>query len=964
MAEHELNKIVDDGGEVFNLRDNTKQPTADRVTSWSSTTSDTKYPSEKLVKTSLDGKEDKSNKVSSWSSTTNNTRYPSEKLVKDYVDGKSWLKNTNNSGFQNYNAYYQCISAQTQDFSGIVKLYDVTEFFDGTIVNQHERSVFFGDVSLIRDEGVPRCKYARVCAMIGWNSEDSNIILQSDDDNAYPLLVKEDFDRLTPSSEIGAYVISNGTATLDTSVTRSRYFTVDCSSYSRMFINAGFYSPSSYGLSSIKAYIFVNDSNVVLGNADGTNFDGYVDVPSGATKLYLHTNKGYSQVSVGPVTNSPRYFLAMRYVAGWPAGTIEYFGRFYTRTTDSASYSARPLLLTYVQNLAPTGTIYIPSGYVVVKSAKYVTHSAVSDKLATARKLKTKLNSTTDVTFDGSADQVNIPVTGTLPVGNGGTGKTSVTANSYLKGNGTGALVERTYAEVRTDLGISAGANKVEASTTNGKIKIDGTDTTVYTHPTNGANTSKGDTTNQTPSFGHTFKALSANVDSQGHTTALAEHTVTIPNTVVTGGNSGEAGLMSPADKDKVDALGTASTKYVPTSGNASSSQVVMGNDSRLTDSRTPKSHTHGNIQNGGTLQTNDVAIANGDKMVITDARDSDKVARSSVTFDGSTTSKALTPKGTFETFLQSHQDISGKVSKTGDTMTGALTISNNSGTGVEVVHGNSNINTELRATRSDTGVSMWTGIGSGGERHGLYSYPASSGPNGDGWVTVTEANGLSSFKGKCDGYYGVYFGASSTLRAKKRLLLGYTNEQASQYERVHASAIIDVRMQSGSGSPGITMLLTISARGTSFFITRLHVLSHSGWDPSNFCPFLVNFNNNNKTAICLALATSKSSTTLKEFGYTDVKVLPINDCTGFSWEFAADDVEFNSSYMFMFKPYSCPASVIGTAVGDSNTPVNIDSSGNFSTVDTVKNSLKWNGYELVIGQAPTTPADNTIYIF
>ena len=39
--------------------------------------------------------------------------------------------------------------------------------------------------------------------------------------------------------------------------------------------------------------------------------------------------------------------------------------------------------------------------------------------------------------------------------------------------------------------------------------------------------------------------------------------------------------------------LGTASAKDVPTSGNASSSQVVMGNDSRLTDSRTPKSHTH-----------------------------------------------------------------------------------------------------------------------------------------------------------------------------------------------------------------------------------------------------------------------------------------------------------------------------------------------------------------------------------
>lgn len=39
-------------------------------------------------------------------------------------------------------------------------------------------------------------------------------------------------------------------------------------------------------------------------------------------------------------------------------------------------------------------------------------------------------------------------------------------------------------------------------------------------------------------------------------------------------------------DKGKIDALGTASTKDVPTSGNASTSQVVMGSDTRLSDAR------------------------------------------------------------------------------------------------------------------------------------------------------------------------------------------------------------------------------------------------------------------------------------------------------------------------------------------------------------------------------------------
>ena len=126
--------------------------------------------------------------------------------------------------------------------------------------------------------------------------------------------------------------------------------------------------------------------------------------------------------------------------------------------------------------------------------------------------------------------------------------------------------------------------------------------------------------------------------------------------------------------------LGTASEKDVPASGDASSTEVVMGNDSRLSDSRTPSFHTHGNIQNGGTLQTNDVAIASGDKLVVTDSSDSSKIARTSTSFDGSTTTKALTQKGTFETFLQSHQTIKqdgvvgATVNRFGTCSTGAST--------------------------------------------------------------------------------------------------------------------------------------------------------------------------------------------------------------------------------------------------------------------------------------------------
>lgn len=46
------------------------------------------------------------------------------------------------------------------------------------------------------------------------------------------------------------------------------------------------------------------------------------------------------------------------------------------------------------------------------------------------------------------------------------------------------------------------------------------------------------------------------------------------------------AGLLSSSDKTKLNNLGTAASKNVPTSGNASTTEVVMGNDTRLSDSR------------------------------------------------------------------------------------------------------------------------------------------------------------------------------------------------------------------------------------------------------------------------------------------------------------------------------------------------------------------------------------------
>lgn len=60
-----------------------KEDNSNKVTSWGSTPSDTKYPSEKLVKESLDAKEDAVNKVTALSNANTDVQYPSAKAVYD-----------------------------------------------------------------------------------------------------------------------------------------------------------------------------------------------------------------------------------------------------------------------------------------------------------------------------------------------------------------------------------------------------------------------------------------------------------------------------------------------------------------------------------------------------------------------------------------------------------------------------------------------------------------------------------------------------------------------------------------------------------------------------------------------------------------------------------------------------------------------------------------------------------------
>lgn len=69
--------------------DNIFQMISNKVTSWSQTPSNDKYPSEKLVKDNLDLKENLSNKTNSITDSSTNTQYPSAKGVYDLVSALS-----------------------------------------------------------------------------------------------------------------------------------------------------------------------------------------------------------------------------------------------------------------------------------------------------------------------------------------------------------------------------------------------------------------------------------------------------------------------------------------------------------------------------------------------------------------------------------------------------------------------------------------------------------------------------------------------------------------------------------------------------------------------------------------------------------------------------------------------------------------------------------------------------------
>lgn len=100
----------------------------------------------------------------------------------------------------------------------------------------------------------------------------------------------------------------------------------------------------------------------------------------------------------------------------------------------------------------------------------------------------------------------------------------------------------------------SSGDGTITGITTTAPLSGSGTSGSVaLSHAVSGVTAGTyGDSTAQTPSFGGTFSVNTETVDATGHVTAVSSHTVTIPSTEA---STSAAGLMSSADKTKLNGI-------------------------------------------------------------------------------------------------------------------------------------------------------------------------------------------------------------------------------------------------------------------------------------------------------------------------------------------------------------------------------------------------------------------------
>lgn len=201
------------------------------------------------------------------------------------------------------------------------------------------------------------------------------------------------------------------------------------------------------------------------------------------------------------------------------------------------------------------------------------------------------------------------------------------------------AVFDQNSGKVIKDSGFTIGASVPADAKFTDHTYLGGTGITLasdgktfnHTNSITAGSVSEGGTA-RTLAFGGTFKVPSVSYDAQGHITATTTTTLTMP--------------AQPTESSiSVTDSGT---------GNGVASITATGHSITVTKgsfvaSADKDKHSHGDITSGGTITAGAVTVASGDSIVITDSSASGKVVKSGISFDGTTTDKYLSPKGTWE---------------------------------------------------------------------------------------------------------------------------------------------------------------------------------------------------------------------------------------------------------------------------------------------------------------------------
>lgn len=210
--------------------------------------------------------------------------------------------------------------------------------------------------------------------------------------------------------------------------------------------------------------------------------------------------------------------------------------------------------------------------------------------------------------------------------------------------------------------------------------------------------------------------------------------------------------------------------------------------------------HSHGAITNAGGITGSATAIGANDNLVFIDTSDSKKVKKSTITFDGSTTTKALTQAGTWETFT----DNDGTVTSVTIKGTSPIVCSNSS-----AITGSGTRTISLDAGEARTAL---------GTKYGILSKSQVSDEVSSSTSTFTALDNISTADGLTTGYWLVQATVNFSANAS-----GYRVAVLSQNNTI-SSANTWGTVIVGASPSDVTRVQVMALMNVSSTTTPIHV--------------------------------------------------------------------------------------------------------------------------------------------